>query len=83
MSDEPQRLPPVVIDLGKAKRKRVKELKRGGGPLLAEVDDVVDAVAEELGIDELEGVHLLPVVLVYERKEKKAKTILGRLERMM
>lgn len=69
---EPQVVTPVVVDLGKVRRKHVKRLKRGEGKLAEEVLDVVDEVVEELG-DELEGATLVPIVMVYERKRKKSR----------
>jgi hypothetical protein len=69
---DPDVVTPVVVDLGKVKRKRVKELKRGEGRLAHEVLEVLDEVVEELG-DELEGATLVPVVMVYEKKPKKRR----------
>ncbi len=68
----PDIVTPVVVDLGKVKRKQVKRLKRGEGKLADEVLDVLDEVVEQLG-DELEGASLVPVVLVYEKKPKKKR----------
>ena len=70
--DGPDVVTPVVVDLGKVKRKHVKRLKRGEGRLADEVLDVLDEVTEELG-DELEGATMVPVVMVYERKPKKSR----------
>ncbi len=63
---------PIVVDLGKVKRKQVKRLKQGTGPLLDEVHEAVSSVHQELG-DDAEGKELVPVVLLYERKRKKRK----------
>ena len=65
-----EKLPPIVLDLGRVKRKQVKRLKRGEGPLLDEVHEAIASVHHELG-DEIEGKGLVPVVLIYERKRKK------------
>lgn len=65
---------PIVIDLGKVKRKQVKRLKRGEGPLLEEVQQVVAGVRESLG-DEAEGKELLPVVVLYRRRRKRPKSL--------
>ena len=65
-------VPPIVLDLGKVKRKRIKQLKRGSGPLLEEIHEAVASVGRELA-DEAEGKELLPVVLLYERKRKKPR----------
>jgi hypothetical protein len=69
---EPQVVTPVMVDLGKVKRKHIKRLKRGEGKLADEVLDVLDGVADELGED-FAGATLVPVVLIYERKPKKSR----------
>ncbi len=63
---------PVIIDLGKQKRKRIKRLMKGRGRLWFEVEDVIDEVGSMLG-DELEGKTLVPLVLVYRRKPKRRR----------
>jgi hypothetical protein len=65
---------PVIVDLGKAKRKKIKQLKGGDGPLMEEVLDVLDEVANHLG-QELEGKTLVPIVMIYEKKGKKKRKI--------
>lgn len=62
---------PIVVDLGKRKRKRIKQLKRGKGPLVDEVHEAVDVVLEQLGPEE--GRVVVPVVLLYLKKPKKRK----------
>ena len=37
----------VVVDLGKKKRKQVKKLRRGEGPLMDKVQEVVAALRED------------------------------------
>jgi hypothetical protein len=70
---------PVIVDLGKVKKKQVKRLKEGGGPLVEEIADVVEQVREELGADAA-GTTLVPVVIVYRQKPKRKK--LGSLLRL-
>jgi hypothetical protein len=65
---------PIIIDLGKQKRKRLKQLKKGKGKLWYEVLDVLEEVDVQLG-DEVSDRVLVPVVLIYQRK-------LGRRNRM-
>jgi len=60
-------LPPVVLDLGKTKRKNIKELKNGEGKLMEDVAHAVEAVRTNLAA-EVEGKVLVPVVIIYERK---------------
>jgi len=69
---------PIIIDLGKQKRKRIKRLMEGRGKLWFEVQDVIDEVGSMLG-DELEGKTLVPLVLVYRRrpKQKRARGMFG------
>jgi hypothetical protein len=61
---------PIVVDLGKAKRKHLKELKRGEGRLAAEVKETIEHVRQELG-PEVAGKVLLPVIVIYEKKQKR------------
>ena len=63
---------PIIVDLGKTKAKRIKQLKKGRGELMEEVIDVLDEVVEALG-DEVDGKSLVPIVLVYEKKPPKKK----------
>jgi hypothetical protein len=76
MSDAAAPSQPLFIDLGKVKRKRVRELKEGRGPLVAEVQQAVEAVRRDLG-PEAEGKELLPVVVLYQRKPRKPKGFFG------
>jgi len=65
---------PVIIGMGKTKKKHIKRLKKGKGRLMDEVVDVLDEVAEELG-DELDGKVLVPIVIVYKEKKKKGSRL--------
>lgn len=67
---------PIIIDLGKQKRKRVKDLKAGTGTLWTEVHTVLDEVKTTLGQD-ADGKVLVPVVMIY--KEREPRTRLRRL----
>jgi len=57
----------VVIDAGKQRSKRVKQLKRGDGPLAAEVARVIAS----------HGPNAVPVVVLYEQKAKTRSRRLG------
>jgi len=59
---------PVIIDLGAQKSKLIKELKEGQGELWDEVFDVIDEVKEMLG-KEADGKVLIPVIMLYEKKQ--------------
>lgn len=61
---------PVVVDLGKTKRSRIKALKRGRGRLMEEVAEVVEDVRGEMGAA-ADGKHFIPIVLVYKRKTRR------------
>jgi hypothetical protein len=54
---------PVVIDLGKHKPKRIKELKDGEGKLWDDMLAVVEEVKGMLGED-ANGKLIIPVVLI-------------------
>jgi Family of unknown function (DUF6200) len=64
--------PPLIVNMGKQRRKRVKDLKRGRGRLVQTVQEVIEEVREELGADAKDKV-LIPVVVLFERKQRKRK----------
>ena len=68
-------LAPIVIDLGKAKRKKLKELKRGRGELLIRIDEIAREVQLNMGEDTTKKV--LPVVVIYREKEKRTRNAGG------
>ncbi len=61
---------PVVVDLGTVKRKQIKALKQGHGPLLDELAGVISQVREGLG-SEADGKTILPVVVLYRQRPKR------------
>lgn len=61
---------PIIIDLGKKKRKRIKDLKRGRGRLMTEVAGVINEARMNLG-SEAEGKEFIPVILIYRKKRKR------------
>ena len=68
---------PVIIDLGKEKKGRIKDLKRGRGRLMAEVAGVLSEVRAGLG-SEADNTQLVPVVLIYKQKRGRRKRDGGR-----
>lgn len=60
---------PVVVDLGKHKRKAVKKLVKGEGPLIGEVESVI----ADLKATGTIGENAQPVVIVVRPKARKAK----------
>jgi len=70
MSDQVAAVDPIVINLGKQRRKRIKDLKRGRGVLMDEVMQTMAHVTGQLGAD-ANGKVLVPVVLIYREKPKR------------
>lgn len=69
---------PIIINMGKQRRKRIKRLLSGRGRLWGEVEGVIEEVGTQLG-DELDGKTIVPLILVYRRrpKRKRARGIFG------
>ncbi len=65
-----QKLKPMIVDLGKTKRKKIKALKKGKGDLLLEIDQAVDMASHSLGA-EADGKIFVPVVILYKPKSKR------------
>jgi hypothetical protein len=63
-------LPIHLVDLGKAKSKDIKAMKRGGGKLHQAVVEAIGDIEVNLG-DQAAGKTVLPVVVVVERKRKR------------
>jgi hypothetical protein len=69
---ERQGLAPIIVDLGKKRRKAIKALMRGDGRLLDEVEQVIGEIRAELGKD-AEAAEIVPIVLVYRRKTRRRR----------
>ena len=63
---------PIIVSLGKKKKKAIKSLKRGKGGTMDEVMDVIDQVQANLGA-QAEGKILVPVVVLYQRKTRRVR----------
>jgi hypothetical protein len=63
---------PIIINMGKQKRKRIKNLMKGRGRLWFEVEGVTEEVSTMLE-NELEGKTIVPLVLVYRRVPKRKR----------
>jgi len=61
--------PPIVLDLGKQRKKRVKELRRGEGRLMNEVN----ASIEELRTAGALAADVQAVVVVVREKRRKTR----------
>ena len=65
---------PIVVELGKQRKRRIRDLKRGRGKLMDEVADVIDQVKTDLG-DEAAGKVVVPIVVVYRKKSKRKNKV--------
>lgn len=63
---------PVIVDAGKASRRKIRDLKQGGGTLMTDVQDALAQVTASLG-DQADGKQLIPVVVLIRRKRKGKK----------
>lgn len=63
---------PIIVDLGRQKSTKLKDLKAGEGELWDEVLDVVDEVKEMLG-EEATGKVMVPIIMIYEKKLARAR----------
>lgn len=63
---------PIIVNLGKQKRKRIRRLMKGRGKLWGDVESVIDEASTMLG-DEMEGKTILPIILVYRRSPKRKR----------
>lgn len=61
----------IVIDMGKARPKRLKQIGEGKGPLSAQILEAVDQVRATYGADA--DVELVPVVVIYTHKPKRGR----------
>lgn len=64
---------PIILDVGKAKKRDIRDVKRGRqGRILADVHDAVAEVTATAG-DQIEDKQIVPVVLVYRRKGRRRR----------
>lgn len=63
---------PIIIDVGKTRKRRIRELAQGCGKHAADVQDALADVTTSLG-DQADGKQLVPVVLVYRKKSRRRK----------
>jgi hypothetical protein len=69
---ETEIMAPIIVSLGKKRKKQIKRLKRGKGRTMDEVLDVVDQVQANLG-DQAAGKILVPIVVVYRQKQRRLR----------
>jgi Family of unknown function (DUF6200) len=65
---------PIVVDLGKHRRKSIRQLRRGEGPLM---DDVRGAVEELKSAGTIAGTAQPVVIIVRQRRRKRARMFPG------
>ena len=63
---------PIVVDLGKRRRKHIKQLGDGVGPIARDVAEVLAHLKAELSA-ELDGQPLVPIVLIYRKKARRRR----------
>lgn len=63
---------PVIIDLGKQRRKRIKDLRKGKGRLTMEVSDCL----EELRASGAIGANAQPVIIVVREKRRRMTSLI-------
>jgi hypothetical protein len=71
-------LPPVIVDLGRQNRRRIRDLKKREGVLMRDVAKTVSELRAES--PELADKELVPVVLIYQKKLRR-KRMMGLLPR--
>ncbi|MCG8467658.1 MAG: hypothetical protein MJB57_05525 [Gemmatimonadetes bacterium] len=74
MNREPGDYTPILMDLGKAKRKRVKKLKQGRGPLIRKIGEALDEHVAMLEVPQ--DAHIVPVIVVVEKKQKRRRRLI-------
>ena len=63
---------PIILDLGKASRKNIRQMEEGRGSLIGDLQDAMTEVTASLG-DQAEGKQLVPIVLVYRKKTRRRR----------
>jgi len=64
-------IPPIIVDLGRQNRGRIRDLKKREGPLMHDVALAVSEVRAKS--PELADKELVPVVLIYQKRQRKSK----------
>ncbi len=63
---------PIILDLGKTSKKNIRQAKQGQGKLMLDVQDAMTEVTASLG-DKANGQQLVPVVLLYRKKNRRGR----------
>ncbi|HTQ78848.1 MAG TPA: hypothetical protein VMM92_02545 [Thermoanaerobaculia bacterium] len=67
----PESVAPILLDLGKIKGKTLRQFKEGTGPLVGEIQQILVEIRQNLG-PEAANKELVPIVIVYRKKRKRA-----------
>jgi hypothetical protein len=62
-------IPPIIVDLGRQNRRRIRDLKKREGPLMHDVALAVSEVRAKS--PELAEKELVPVVLIYQKRARR------------
>ena len=65
-------LQPIILNVGKRKRRVIKDLERGRGRLMDQVEQTLLEVRARLGAA-AEGKEIVPVVMIYRHKLKRRR----------
>ncbi len=69
---KPEVLPPIIIDAGKQRSKRIKQLGQNAGKLAERVQSAAEQVSAQAAEDPR---SIIPVVLLVRRQSKRSKII--------
>jgi hypothetical protein len=72
MSDQSTPAPPVVVDLGGHRRKRVRQLRRGTGKLMDDVNGALDDLRAAGTI----AADVQPVVVIVRQKRRRLRSLI-------
>ena len=61
---------PIILDLGKKKKRALRDLQIGRGRLVEDVEQALEQVHTGLG-EEAVGKQIVPIVLIYKTKKKR------------
>jgi hypothetical protein len=57
---------PIVVHLGRVRKEHIGELRAGAGPIVEDIEEVMQLVRMNADLDGAKRI-VLPVVVVYER----------------
>jgi len=60
---------PIIMEIGRAKKRDIRDVARGQGKIMNDLQDAMSEVTSTLG-DQADGKQFVPVVLVYKKKRR-------------